>query len=138
MKVYDEHMLTYNFGLMSWTWDDKAVEQKLMTENVSTILVNKLRRFDTPMQNVMKVASCIGASFSTKVLSAVIENSARQKFSRSDSLSFSCGDTDISSSIGDAVSVCIEQGLWEQDTEDECKFSHDQIQVRESRAPLKQ
>lgn len=131
--MYDEHLLEYNFGIMGWIWDDKAVEQRLVTENVATFMVTRLRRFTEAMQNLMKVASCLGASFSINVLSTVVEQSTSKvnpKYSRrSSSLSFSDEEVDVSASFDDVVGNMIEQGLWESKTEQKYRFSHDQVQV---------
>lgn len=118
---------------MGWIWDDKAVEQRLVTENVATFMVTRLRRFTEAMQNLMKVASCLGASFSINVLSTVVEQSTSKvnpKYSRrSSSLSFSDEEVDVSASFDDVVGNMVEQGLWESKTEQKYRFSHDQVQV---------
>ena len=70
-SLYDEQLLQYNFGIMSWWWDDDEVEAKLATENVATVLVNKLRRLSSMTQNVVKVASCLGAKFSLSAVATI-------------------------------------------------------------------
>jgi len=54
-SLYEDGLLEYNLGIMRWMWDDEKVKQKLVTENVANILVNKLKSFRDVFQNVMKV-----------------------------------------------------------------------------------
>ena len=55
-KVYDEELLQYNFGPMRWVWNEDEVEQKVSTENVTSMLAKKLRHFDLGKQNIIKVS----------------------------------------------------------------------------------
>ena len=63
-SLYEEKLLQYNIGVMKWLWDDDAVKKQLMTQNVATVMVNKLRRLPEGTQDVLKIASCLGAYFS--------------------------------------------------------------------------
>ena len=72
-SIHDENLLQYNFGIMKWTWDDDAVlSTKLATENVTTVLVNKLRRLDSKTRSLVKVASCLGNKFSLSAVEAIL------------------------------------------------------------------
>ena len=42
-SLFDEELLQHSFGGMKWMWNDDAVSDKLITENVTTILLNKLK-----------------------------------------------------------------------------------------------
>ena len=37
-SLYDEELLQYDFGPMLWKWDDGAITQKLVTQNVATLI----------------------------------------------------------------------------------------------------
>lgn len=63
-SLHNEQLLQFNIGAYKWTWDMEAVEAKLATENVATMLVDKLKRLDKKTQRVLKVASCLGSKFS--------------------------------------------------------------------------
>lgn len=41
---------------MRWIWDDEAVKQKYATENVTSMMVSKLKRFKLAAQNTAKVS----------------------------------------------------------------------------------
>ena len=114
-SLYDDKLLQYSFGVMNWRWDDEIVRARLMTQNVATIMVNKLGRFEDSSQNILKVASCLGASFSTSVVAMVVE-------------SLSSAEVITPESFASRVIAFEEEGLWEREGWEEfyC-FSHDQI-----------
>lgn len=111
-SLYDEALLHYSFGSMKWIWDDDEVNSKLVTENVATILINKLKGFNESSQMALQVAACLGASFSAPIVSMVLRE-------------LSNSETDSS-----MVEEFEEDGLWEKErgTSTKRHFSHDQIQ----------
>ena len=73
-SLYDEKLLQYNFGAMKWTWDDDAVNSKIVTENVASVLVNKMNRLQEETQNALMVASCLGATFRLSAVNEIMKN----------------------------------------------------------------
>ena len=73
-SIYDEDMLQFNFGTMRWHWDDDAVKERLITENVTTIMINKLKRYDETAQTILSVASCLGTTFSMSTVAKIAES----------------------------------------------------------------
>jgi len=61
-SLHDEKLLQYNFGTMKWNWDDDAVNSKIVTNNVASVLVNKMNRLRDETQRMLMVASCLGAT----------------------------------------------------------------------------
>ena len=131
-SLYDEEVLQYNFGTMRWMWDDNAVEAKLATENVATVLVNKLRRLSSRSQSVVKVASCLGAKFSLSAVTAVTENLSDEVGTLSGAeIEFDdAGDDSISVLDSSILSELEDEGLWERESKnaDVRVFGHDKIQ----------
>jgi len=76
-SLYDEKLLQYNFGVMKWTWDDDAVNSKIVTENVVSVLVNKMNRLQEETQRMLMVASCLGATFRLSAVMEVMKNISR-------------------------------------------------------------
>jgi len=109
------------------------VKQKYATENVANMLVNKLKRFQPSAQNFLKIASCLGSSFSTKLLATVVRTCCDEKEERitlqrrpSSTLTLMPdGESDIDRVISDFEV----NGVWEQETDDVYRFSHDQVQL---------
>lgn len=125
-SLYDEELITYNFVAMRWLWDDDAVKAKFVTENVATILVDKLRRLSKSSQILLKVASCLGSTFSVSAAAAV----ARSLSSSDGTLSQDGDDTSLDMSVVSSIMDGFEkEGLWEKDGgEASCRFTHDQVQ----------
>lgn len=129
-SLYDEEVLQYNFGTMRWLWDDDAVEEKLATENVANLLVNKLRRLSSRSQSVVKVASCLGAKFSLSAVTAVTENLSDERTLSGAEIEFDVGDDSISVLDSSILSELEDEGLWERESKnaDVRVFGHDKIQ----------
>ena len=131
-SLYDEEVLQYNFGTMRWLWDDDAVEAKLATENVATVLINKLRRLSSKSQSVVKVASCLGAKFSLSAVTAVTENLSDEEIGTLSGaqIEFDTRDDSISVLDSSILSELEDEGLWEKEAKnaDVRVFGHDKIQ----------
>jgi predicted ATPase len=147
-SLYDEKLLQYNVGAMKWTWDDDAVKSKIVTENVASVLVNKMNRLQDETQRMLMVASCLGATFGLSSVMVVMKNISRaeMRFSMR-SVSGTTATTDSSSSLfvtselsnsstdrdgsvssyASSIEELEGEGLCEVDNE-ECRFMHDQIQ----------
>eukprot|EP00984_Skeletonema_dohrnii_P006052 scaffold2140_cov74-Skeletonema_dohrnii-CCMP3373.AAC.2 len=140
-SLYDEKLLQYNFGVMKWTWDDDAVNSKIVTENVASVLVNKMNRLQEETQRMLMVASCLGATFRKSAVVEVMKNISRVEMRSSMRIVPVTAATMGSSSLlsSDTSNACTErayassieefegEGLCEVDDE-ECQFMHDQIQ----------
>ena len=137
-SLHDEELLTYNFSIMKWTWDDDTVNAELATENVATVLINKLNRLNTRTQNVVKVASCLGAKFSLSAVAAITDNLRTSELRRLSSIEQmppltedDDEDDNTTSSLGSSLHELQGEGLWEVESEDAdiCHFGHDKIQT---------
>lgn len=119
---------------MKWMWDDITVQQKLATENVATILINKLRRYSTRTQNVVKVASILGSTFNLSVVSAVLDNLPPSELKRLSSTLETDNDdldddTPSTSILSNSSQELESEGLWEKKSDDLWQFAHDKIQA---------
>ena len=135
-SLHDEELLTYNFSIMKWTWDDDTVNAELATENVATVLINKLNRLNTRTQNVVKVASCLGARFSLSAVAAITDSLRTSELRRLSSTDVAPPltedeDDNTTSSLGSSLHELQGEGLWEVESEDAdiCHFGHDKIQT---------
>jgi len=87
ISLYDEKLIQYNFGAMKWTWDDDAVNSKIVTDNVASVLVDKMNRLKEETQRMLMVASCLGASFPVSAVKAVMKKISQTEI-RSSMVSF--------------------------------------------------
>ena len=105
------------------------------TENVATVLVNKLNRLHWEKQNVLKIASCLGAKFSMYAVTTVTENlsavSTRRLSSTVENESDSDDEDEGSLPRFDVLIRELEdEGLLESEKSDTgvWTFGHDKIQ----------
>lgn len=139
-SLYDDKILQYNFGSMKWTWNDELVDSKIVTDNVASVLVNKMTRLRDEAQRMLMVASCLGGSFKASAIAEIMKTMSDGEIRssmRSSSLTFSVSelgshDSFISrngsdSSVASSIKEFEEEGLVEVDN-DNCYFVHDQIQ----------
>eukprot|EP00985_Skeletonema_marinoi_P002786 scaffold1149_cov173-Skeletonema_marinoi.AAC.6 len=146
-SLYDERLLKYNLGAMKWTWDDDAVKSKIVTENVASVLVNKMNRLQEDTRRMLMVASCLGCKFRKSAVVEVMKNISQLEMRTSmRSLSGTAATMGSSSaailspdlangthrngsdsSYASSIEEFEEEGLCEVDNE-ECHFMHDQIQ----------
>ncbi len=151
-SLYEEKLLQYNFGALKWTWDDEVVNSKIVTENVASVLVNKMNRLQNATQMMLMVASCLGATFRLSAVLEVMKNisgvelmSSMQVSKRSitgadvtiesSSTTILTTDTRVcsadrdgtDSSYANSIEELEEEGLCELDKE-KGHFVHDQIQ----------
>ena len=98
----------------------------MVTANVATILVDKLRRLDESSQTVLKVASCLGSTFSvpaTELVARTLSLVPRETATNG-------GDETEAVSVLDLVDKLEREGLWERegDLATQCHFTHDEVQ----------
>ena len=68
--LYNESMLTYNFGIMDWKWwnvEDISANTS-STENVVDIMKSKMDRLPPNLQSLLQFAACLGSVFESYIL----------------------------------------------------------------------
>eukprot|EP00984_Skeletonema_dohrnii_P024049 scaffold13158_cov133-Skeletonema_dohrnii-CCMP3373.AAC.1 len=143
ISLYDEKLIQYNFGAMKWTWDDDAVNSKIVTDNVASVLVDKMNRLQEDTQKMLMVASCLGASFKVSAIVEVMKNisdgeirSSMRSSSSSvltgsfllkEGESFASRDGSVSS-FASSIKEFEEEGLVEMESNETGRFVHNQVQ----------
>ena len=120
----------YNFGIMKWTWNDNAVDAKLATENVTTMLINKLGRLNSRTRNIVKVASCLGAKFSLSTVSTIsdtLSEAEMRSLSSEGTIEIEI-DNEDDETLASSINELEEEGIWEKESDDLWCFGHDKIQ----------
>ena len=72
---YQENLLSFDINAGNWQWDIQKIKQVKMTDNVVELMVNKIEELPSLTQNVLKVAACIGNTFTLNDLAIVNEKS---------------------------------------------------------------
>lgn len=125
-NLRDEELLHYNFGLMKWAWDMDSVRSKLVTKNVASVLTSKLNRLDKPARTILRVASCIGATFEMSTIAIVVGALPPDETE----IDVAKSERGTASEVSRLVDELERQGIIEKgkDSTAQCHFSHDQIQ----------
>jgi predicted ATPase len=74
-NLYDDGILSYNLGLMQWTWDETTVQSRFVTDNVVDLTTSKLQRLEPHLQTALLVGSCLGQTFDKQHLTILLQES---------------------------------------------------------------
>jgi len=72
-NLYRENLLCFDFIQSVWIYDIAQIEKQNITDNVADLLVRKIQTLSTEVQDVLKLASCIGNIFDLNTLSVISE-----------------------------------------------------------------
>ncbi|OUD12255.1 ATP-binding protein [Thioflexithrix psekupsensis] len=72
-KVYRSGYLKFNRTSKRWEWNTQRIIEMDMTDNVVSIISERLQRLSDNCQEVLKLAACIGVTFDIKTLSTLYE-----------------------------------------------------------------
>nr|WP_320190818.1 AAA family ATPase [uncultured Desulfobacter sp.] len=72
-SLYNDGALRFNFDAGHWCWDEPAVRNKALVDDVITSVHQKLEHLATPVQEILMKAACIGQTFSLETLASVLK-----------------------------------------------------------------
>ncbi len=72
-NLYSEKMVFFNHGSRRWLWDLGRIRQKEIPEEAADLMASNIRKLPTKIQDILKLASCLGNKFDVKTLSQVLE-----------------------------------------------------------------
>ncbi|MEG4250242.1 AAA family ATPase [Microcoleus sp. Pol10D4] len=71
--LYAENLINFDVQEHSWQWNIDQIEAQNITDNVVELMIDKLKKLPALTQQVLRLASCIGASFYLNTLAIVSE-----------------------------------------------------------------
>lgn len=71
--LYEEKLLYVDQDLGIWTWNSEKIRGFEVSGNVIDLLINKLQKCSSEMQEILEVGACIGSSFDARLISTVKE-----------------------------------------------------------------
>jgi predicted ATPase/signal transduction histidine kinase/DNA-binding NarL/FixJ family response regulator len=77
-RLYTEGLLTFDSQRRTWQWDVARIQAQHITDNVVTLMAEKMRKLSQKTQQVVKLAACIGSRFDLQTLAMVCETSLRE------------------------------------------------------------
>ncbi|MGD1805748.1 AAA family ATPase [Dapis sp. BLCC M126] len=70
-NLYKENLLTFNHHQREWQWDIEQIERMEFTDNVVELMVEKLKKLPTSVQDILSTAAYLGTEFELKILSLI-------------------------------------------------------------------
>ena len=58
-----------------WTWNIEQIQAKGITDNVVDLMTNKIGKLSPELQNVLKLAACVGGTFNLRTLTVISKQS---------------------------------------------------------------
>jgi predicted ATPase len=72
----EQKLLQFNFGILSWTWEEKEIEASTRaSDNVVDYLKTKMSQLSDDLVDLLKLASCLGSTFEMPTLNVVWDRS---------------------------------------------------------------
>ncbi|MBD1828398.1 AAA family ATPase [Microcoleus sp. FACHB-61] len=78
--LHAENLITFDFERHRWQWDISNIEAQGITDNVVELMIGKLKKLPPMTQQILRLASCVGASFDLNTLAIICEKSPREVF----------------------------------------------------------
>ncbi len=117
--TYREGLIAFEREVGRWTWDTARIEDRIITDSVVTLMVEKIRRLPEETQRLLRLAACIGNSFDLHTLATIDERNPPETYA------------DLTSAIREGLILATSEpeldaagALIERDY----KFLHDRVQ----------
>ncbi|WP_438004033.1 AAA family ATPase [Sorangium sp. So ce321] len=78
IALYQEGLLAFDAEERAWRWDIAAIRDKGFSDNVVDLMTGKLRRLSAPTQDALKLAACLGSSFTLDILEVIANRPAAE------------------------------------------------------------
>ena len=73
--LFEERLLTFDYGEGRWSWDLNRIRVKGYADNVVDLMVGKLNRFPVETQHALRLLACMGNSAECALLEMVSQQS---------------------------------------------------------------
>ncbi|WP_045112905.1 AAA family ATPase [Microscilla marina] len=74
-SLYEELLLTFSFKKQVWEWDISKIKEQNITDNVVTLMTQKINTLPVSTCQVLQIAACLGSTFSLQMISLVQQSS---------------------------------------------------------------
>ncbi|MDR6551201.1 AAA family ATPase [Paenibacillus qinlingensis] len=71
--LHEQALLQFNYEMNRWQWDMNEIQKLRITDNLMFLLAEKLERMPAKTQHVLRLASCLGASFDLEALGIIMQ-----------------------------------------------------------------
>ncbi|KYF88326.1 protein kinase, partial [Sorangium cellulosum] len=78
IALHQERLLAFDADERAWRWDIAAIRDKGFSDNVVDMMTGKLRRLSASTQDALKLAACLGSSFTLDILEVIANRPAAE------------------------------------------------------------
>ncbi|HTN92089.1 MAG TPA: AAA family ATPase, partial [Sorangium sp.] len=78
IALHQERLLAFDADERAWRWDIAAIRDKGFSDNVVDLMTGKLRRLSASTQDALKLAACLGSSFTLDILEVIANRPAAE------------------------------------------------------------
>jgi diguanylate cyclase (GGDEF)-like protein/PAS domain S-box-containing protein len=68
LSLYKEHLLRYDAQGKGWRWNQEHIKAKNFADNIAGLMIDKLRRLPASVQDMLRLAACLGNTFDMRNL----------------------------------------------------------------------
>lgn len=72
-KIYQDRLLVFSYKTRQWQWNINEIENQPITENVVTLLIDRIQKLSENSRNLLTLASAIGHIFDLHTLAIISE-----------------------------------------------------------------
>ena len=76
--LYREKLVTFRHDEGRWHWEIDAIAQAEITDNVVELMIARIAKLSPRIQELLQLASCIGARFELSIIAAIDERPAAE------------------------------------------------------------
>jgi predicted ATPase/signal transduction histidine kinase len=81
MSLHDQELIRYSFVDRKWTWELKQIQLADVTDQIVELMTAKIRKLDGPVQDLLKLAACLGNQFDFRTLMTISGKSEQRVLS---------------------------------------------------------
>jgi diguanylate cyclase (GGDEF)-like protein len=74
-ELYIEELLYFDYKKPGWSWDLPKIEARNFTDNVVSFMLDKIQKIPEEVQNLLKLAACLGNQFDSQKLMLIVNQS---------------------------------------------------------------
>lgn len=122
-SLYEKKLIAFNFKQSIWQWELSQIDALAITDNVITLMTEKIKQLPAVTQNILKLAACVGNKFSTNTL-RILSRQSSQEIQES-----------LAAAIKEQLIMAVETNYHtllmdykEENLNYEYRFTHDRIQ----------
>lgn len=77
LSLHDDELIRYDFDTKAWSWDLSKIRLADVSDQVVDLMIRKIRGLDADVQELLRLASCLGNHFDLETLARISGESKR-------------------------------------------------------------